>query len=313
MLGREVLLARELVHFEYLSFPAEITATQRNKALTLKVQAGSPYARTGHVALWDGHAAQVWFWDRDRVSDVKRAVVLPETLAHPPLTEGVRLLELSTGYEAQAWRGGALRASRFWPESPSREAWQAFIRRAGQWATAPAAPPAAQVPRWLERPYARGAGNELGQLRAQTGKLWIAAFVVLALTLSWQGTRYFKYQGLAHRLQQHIATLRQQSQPLIHARAQARSRLEKVQTLQAHLDRPSPLVILDDLLKTMPQDVHIQHFNLSGQTVKVLFTGKHLLNTAKIVGHIQTLPYVTSVNTGDAQNGQLQLTIGLAS
>ncbi|MGN8198321.1 hypothetical protein ACS8Y6_06500 [Salinisphaera sp. RV14] len=308
-----MLLARELIHFEYLSFPAEITAAQRNKALALKIQAGSPYARTGHVALWDGNAAQVWFWDQARVSDIKRAVVLPETLAHPPRADGVRLLALSTGYEAQVWQRGALRASRFWPEPPARAAWQAFIRRAGQSASAPAEPPAAETPSWLERPYARGAGNELGQLRAQTGKLWIAGFAVLALALAWQGTRYFKYQGLQHQLQQHIEALRQQSQPLIRARAQARSRLQKVQTLQQHLDQPSPLVIIDDLLKTMPQNVHIEHFNLSGNTVKVLFSGQKLLNTAKIVGRIQTLPYVASVNTGDARNGQLQLTIGLAS
>jgi|GEM_PF-6919453 len=307
------MLARELVHFEYLGFPSEITAAQRNKALALKIQAGSPYDRTGHVALWHGNAAQVWFWNQARVSDIKRAVVLPETLAHPPLAEGVRLLALSTGYEAQAWEHGALCASRFWSEPPTRGEWQAFIRRAGQSASALAEPPEADTPAWLERPYARGAGNELGQLRAQTAKLWIAGFAILALALAWQGTRYFKYQGLEHQLQQHIQSLRQQSQPLIKARAQARSRLQKVKTLQHHLDQPSPLIILNDLLKTMPKDVHVQRFNLSGNTVKVLFSGQKLLNTAKIVGHIQTLPYVASVNTGDANNGQLQLTIGLAS
>ena len=279
--------------------------------MALKVQAGSPYAQTGHLAVWRGAAAQVWFWDTKHVADARRALVLPETLLHPPLEHGVRLLQLSQGFEAQSWHDGQLRASRFWLEKPDLDQWRQFIRHVGgdasQWDVVPAGEPAP----WLDHPYARGAGQELGRLRQQANKLWLAAFAVLGLALLWQGLTHLKYQQCQERLQHRIAQLREQNQPLIEAQSEALSQLEAVQALARLLDRPTPLKIMDDLLRIMPKDIHIQRFKLAGKDLIVEFTGKDLFNTAKLIARIQTLPYVASVSTGDTREGQLELKLEL--
>ncbi len=311
--GAEWVLARELVHYERMVFPAALPLAQRHKALQLKVQAGSPYAQTGHIALWDGPVAQVWFWDKTHERDARRALVLPETLLHPPACEGeaLRLLRLRGGYEGQYWKDGQLHSSRFWSEKPSEDAWLTFQRQASVPPGQLIALPEAVEPRWLDRPYARPAGHELTQLRAQSTRLWGLIFAGLGLAALWLGIENLKYRQLLGELEQRTESLAASAQAIIHARSEALDQLAQARLIQARLDRPNPLKIMDDLLRIMPLDVHILAWKQANQTITVTFTGKNLLNSAQLVEKVQALPYVHSVRSGDAREGQLELRIEL--
>lgn len=294
-----------------MDFREGMSHTQRSKALLLRVQTGSPYAQTGYTAIWQGGAAQVWFWDSSHTAKGRREQLLPETLFHPALSAGLRLWKLDRGYEAQVWREGELQASRYWAQPPSAAEWHHFTRQVG-------APEAEVVPQpqpepapWLTRPFARIAGNRLGKLREHGGQLWIATFLLLGVLGLWQGEQYLKYQHAQQSLQGSVQQLRSQGQILLTARTRAEHKLAEVRAIQQRLAQPSPLLIMNALLRVMPAGVTIQSYQQQSKLIIVKFSKRNLLNVAQIVSRIQVLPFVALVSPADARRGQLELHIRL--
>lgn len=290
-----------------MDFRESLPHARRTKALALRVQMGSPYAHTGHTAIWRAGAAQVWFWDAARVTKGPRGQHLPEVLFHPPLPAGARLWRLDQGYEAQVWRAGELWASQYWPQAPSADAWRHFARQAGAAAIMPAAEPAP----WLDKPFANVAGNRLGKLQEQGTRLWLALFLVLGFLSLWQGEQHLKYQQYQQTLQQSLQRLRTRGQVLLDARKSAESQLAEVRAIQRRMSRPNPLVIMNALLRVMPTGITIQSYRQRSASIVVKFSKQPLLNVAKIIAKIQNMPFVAAVNPADTRRGQLELRIQL--
>ncbi len=305
--GRQILLSRELIHYEHLDFRESLSHARRAKALALRVQMGSPYAHTGHTAIWRGGSAQVWFWDATRAEKGPRGHHLPEPLFHPPLSTGARLWQLDQGYEAQVWRAGELWASQYWAQAPSADAWRHFARQAGAAEAMPAAEPAP----WLDKPFANVAGGQRGKLQEQGPRLWLALFLVLGFLGLWQGEQYLKYQQYQQTLQQSLRRLRTRGQVLLDARKSAESQLAEARAIQRHMSRPSPLVIMNALLRVMPTGVTIQSYRQRSSSIVVKFSKQPLLNVAKIIAKIQNMPFIAAVNPANARRGQLELHIQL--
>lgn len=124
-----------------------------------------------HVA-WSGDQAMAWVWPQEElsagaesfsvsmledglesqsaaVSYVKRFI--PESLLRgEPLDSGAELVICSDGFEARAWRQGALYASNWWPQAPDQAAWTTFCRGAG---IPPAALPEVTHALWREKAW----------------------------------------------------------------------------------------------------------------------------------------------------------------
>lgn len=309
--GAQWHLARELIHFERMAIPADLPILQRQKALALKVRANSPYAQVGFVALWQGGYAQVWFWDKTKVPAPRFARVIPEVLLQAPLANGVRLVAQTPGYECQVWRDKELIASRYWPQLPDKTELLSFQRQASvppdQWQTelAPQTLPK------LAAPYARTLSSEPNQLSAHAGRIWLGIAAVVLLLFAMQGMQAIKAKQRLIALQQQVQALQQKNEPLLQANQAKTADLAKITELRALLDRPNPLQIMDELLKVMPLDSKIQTYKQVGETIKVVFNSKAMLNSAQIITKVQELPYVQAVTTGDAKEGQAELNITL--
>lgn len=131
---------------------ANIPAAKRKNFLAVAVRRWSPFVEPQFHAEWFGARAMVWSWPGALVSagvdEIAGAPkrVWPESLFRgQPEPEGVRLLALDEGVEGRVWRDGVLVASQWWPDTPPRDEWEAFLRGAGL-------PPAGDVPVPVEAP-----------------------------------------------------------------------------------------------------------------------------------------------------------------
>ncbi len=311
LLGVQWILARSLVHFERIAIPTDLPILQRQKALALKVRAGSPYASTSYVALWQGAHVQVWFWDRAKINAPRFARLIPESLMQPQGSQGLRLVAQTQGYEGQYWQEGELLASRYWPECPSLEAWLDFQRQAAvpaeqrQDRVAPEALP------WLAKPYGRVQASERGQLKAQLNKIWLLVIALMMLWFVMLVTQHIKAKQRLAQLQSQVNQLTQKNAPLLAASQMQAADLTQIEALQSVLNRVNPLQVISSLLKIMPLDTTIQSYKQVDKTIKVVFNSKAVLNSAQIITKVQTLPYIASVTSGDAKEGQFELNIQL--
>ena len=106
-------------------------------AVALKARAELLAGRSDHVlhivadraGAKAGDGVGVWVLPAVRGEGAR---YLPETLARTPLGErnGVALVHMQPGVEGQVWEAGALVASRWWRQLPTRTDWQLFMRGA---------------------------------------------------------------------------------------------------------------------------------------------------------------------------------------
>lgn len=132
VLGERLIISRALCHFETmpaLQIDRNIRAFEVAK---LGAKARTPIARPDFYLSWGADQLGVWSWPKALTEELKdfEGEVVPETVLHPPLDEGARLVAALDGFEGQVWRGRQLVASRWWRNPPHADAWSGFLRAA---------------------------------------------------------------------------------------------------------------------------------------------------------------------------------------
>ena len=195
---------------------------------------------------WTDGIAHFWFWDAppELRADVEGRW-LPETLLlKPPMTDGVRLVELVRGVEGQFWRGGVLAGSQWWDDVPGEEAWLRFARAAGLDPVGVAAQPEPVHLAWSAQPW-----GEVSLAQRLAGvfdeKLaWLLLFSALAAGLGWQLASLYRWQDAGTQLAVRVERVRTEVNPLLAAR-------ERAETAQAELARLQALRPLADDYRLM--------------------------------------------------------------
>ena len=192
-----VLLARGFCTFQTIDTKA-LSKRDARQAAKLHAISASPYARAGHVIAASHNRMGIWFWDADRVEALlarhprRRVYILrPESMAQPA-GDGLRLVKLSQGYEAQAWEGGALTASAWRRDRYTPDAWLKFARAAGSGA-ALEPPPAQTLPVSLSRPGLLGLDRPPGRAQMVQAALATAA-AALVLSTVFSGAQALRLQ-----------------------------------------------------------------------------------------------------------------------
>ncbi len=247
-------MSRALCLYARLTVPKELAAAKREAALRLKILEWSPYASPGLLIDWAESDAGVWIWDSLKVEeairaeglDPKRVTVLPETALAEPQAEGARIVDGLEGLEGQAWRQGRLIASRWWPALPGAEEWRRFQRAA---ALAPGRqsvePPEPEPTVWRQESWVRSRRpllalvNEAGRTR-----LAIAAAIVLALPLVYEGAALAHLKVRSKNAEASLAQLRQRAEPVLRARTAAETALDCVRALLQLDPYPDQLAML---------------------------------------------------------------------
>ncbi|WP_440958853.1 hypothetical protein ACFELO_01725 [Oceanicaulis sp. LC35] len=131
VLGERLVISRALCHFETMPhLPGGGQSLKRYEAARLSAKARTPIANPGFHFDWGDERIGIWSWPSDLTEGLAdfEGEILPETVLHPPLPSGARLVKAIDGFEGQVWRDSELVASRWWPREPGLSDWTGFLR-----------------------------------------------------------------------------------------------------------------------------------------------------------------------------------------
>src|SRR5208283_5460615 len=154
------VVSRSLCAFRRFRLPNSERTGLKDFA-ALRVKEWAPYEDAGFHLHLTPEAVGIWAWDSGRVRDAmaaagiqpRRSTALPETVLQARAADGLHLIDCAEGVEGQRWADGELKASRWWPEPPSREQWLDFQRAGGVVVETARDPPGIQQPVWRGRPW----------------------------------------------------------------------------------------------------------------------------------------------------------------
>lgn len=294
------VLARALCRFRVLDL-AQVPAAGRGQALRLQLGALSPFADTGHCAVWQGGRALVWFWDaalvRHAMAGVglapKRVPVWPESVMVAPVAPGapgVRLVQSLQGVEAQLWdAAGGLIASRWWPAVPDAAEWLLWERDLGRHAGERAAVVPQALPLAVQaRVQWRSAGG--------SGVVWRderLAYAVLGLALwapsVWWGVGWLKATQAHAQVQAQVVAARQVAQPLVLAREEALRLSARAQALAALAPYPTQLDLMARVAAALPSGaVQFREWDFKeGRLKVVLVLQNDVVTSSTLVAALQ--------------------------
>lgn len=194
-----ILLARELCTFQHFG-ARSLGRRELMRAARLHADGASPYGRAAHVLVPSHDGVSIWWWDADRVAALlagagrpAAARVRPETLAQPA-GDGLRLVKLASGYEAQRWVQQKLVASAWRSRRFDDAGWLQFARGAGATTDEATAPPAASLAFNLNRPglapsLADLDRRQLALIGGAGAAMAVAGFICLSLGQAWRLNR----------------------------------------------------------------------------------------------------------------------------
>jgi hypothetical protein len=131
-----LIIPRKYLFYQCMDFAA-VPRTLRNNLLLQRVRQLSPFNNPATWQVSEGNAAQVWFWDAERVirmhdeQDLPTLSVVPEIMLYPPLDNGLRVQPCIEGWELQYWSAKLLRHSRWFAAKPSARDQADFVRVCG--------------------------------------------------------------------------------------------------------------------------------------------------------------------------------------
>ena len=128
-----VLVQRGMCRFEYFPAPLGLGNGAAERAALLAAEARAPYARPGYVVIRGILGYGLWWWDEARLLESLPSrsrrdgiQILPESLIYG-VDEGVRILRLSEGFEAQCWNDATLVASTWRRGEFDARTWAVFL------------------------------------------------------------------------------------------------------------------------------------------------------------------------------------------
>lgn len=131
-----LIIPRKYLFFQCMDFES-VPRVLRANLLLQRVRQLSPFNSPASWQVTEGNAAQVWFWDAERVvrmhhdQDLPTLSVVPETMLYPPLNNGLRVQPCIEGWELQYWSSKLLRHSRWFATQPDARDQADFVRVCG--------------------------------------------------------------------------------------------------------------------------------------------------------------------------------------
>lgn len=221
-----------------------------------------------------------WCWDAEQLQHIlgdkkHEPNVIPETLLYPKHNDGLRLLQVSDGYEIQYWKDNCLKYSHICRQYPSAAEWLSFQRESAipLEMQAPLPESALQI-EWEKRVWLKNLGD--------TGILPRGAMVenistILAITLftgvtAWLTTQSALTTQEIKTREERLKSLEQTLRPLRDARQNAMESLMRSTEISRLAPYPDQFLILSKLAELLPENTGAYIREWEYQTGKLKLT-----------------------------------------
>lgn len=282
----------------------------------------APFVDSGVYACRSGDWVHLWFWENQRVRnfcqtknlDFSLLQVVPESVCMPKIRTGAVLHDCINGVEAQLWFEGTLLDSIWWPDKVDADKWRAWLSTVEgtgrllpiKWPeTMPhitriaSIAPKSSAPK-LQKPWAT---NLLGKKwwhnlpKFNFGLLYSISGCIFVGLSGYLGTQLYFLQVQQDQINQEIATLSAQVEPIISARSKALEQLQwsnKIVKINQKVGINDILLALSPLL--LQQEVAIREFEYNeGELRLILIPINNELNIAEIIQKLETLPKLKNI------------------
>ncbi|PZQ32584.1 MAG: hypothetical protein DI562_03265 [Stenotrophomonas acidaminiphila] len=270
----------------------------------------SPAALT--CVAWTGGIAHFWFWVAPDVHEAgTERRWLPESLLQPlPAGDGIRLLGLSHGYEAQYWHKGALASSQWWEQLPGSDAWSRFVRATGlDPAVLPDVPMPSRLP-WSEQHWGEISWSQrlAGLLDERTA--WLLLFAALAVGLGWQASALLRWQSAGKQLSTRVEHMRTEVGPLLVAREQAEQARAELERLQALRSSNDDYVLIARIASHLPDGSTLVNWRRDADKLQIAVRSEETDPRAFVVA-FEHVPRLSGVAVTPLADGIMQLAFEL--
>lgn len=290
------VISRALYRFKKFDL-SQVPPAERSRALQLELTQAAPFRNSAHYIGWQGGRALVWTWDEDRIGqavrsgklNANRLRILPETLLHSPVQEGLRLVRCIDGFEGQFWHQSLLEQSRWWAQLPSAEEWLMFQRDCS---LAPekqqTVPPAADSMALGRQPWLGLSSLEVSAIEFKERLALACAAMLLLVPSLWYGVGLYKLEKRAQEHQATLERLREQAEPISMARGQALDYLARIRELESIRPHPEQLVVLSRLAESLPNDgSFVRLWDFQGGKLKIVLASTGDIAAAPLIDALQ--------------------------
>lgn len=252
--------------------------------MQLNLPVWSPFARTGHHAVWVGATAMVWMWDAEAVGREAPAEAvqwLPETVLLPKKTDGAHLQTCHRGFELQHWRGGVLRDSYWQPEPPDQAGMDWFAARVD--GVAEAAPATVFPADIAAEPWATPVSPG-DWLRAHERTIATAGLALFALVAAWQEARIWTLAIRGGAAASAIEQRGDELEPLLRARGEVRRLRKRNGELVALLATPPQAELMNRVDQALPEGVRLRQWSYQSGSLALVLDGENVDPVACVEG-----------------------------
>lgn len=303
---------------------AGIPAAERLAALRLQVDAWRPFPDMAGRLVLSGENGLAIVWDAATVQQQllaaglapERCKFVPETLTQAAGQDGLSLLRGIEGYEAQCWKDGFLRASRWWADALTARDWQEFVHASGAGREVGAdlervpdlRGPDAATP-WTKH-YPLHAHADDGVVMEQR----MVLIGALGLTLAagalahqlWDTHRQERF------LARQIAETKAAAGTVLSARDATMAAVNEVEKLAAWFAMPQPVDVIGYLHDALSRSgVQVKDLELDGDKLRLSLQLSPQATRAGIVKDLQAGSWLTDVTEVRADNARGLLTMDM--
>ena len=290
------VLSRPLYRFQTFDL-AQVPANNRAQALRLELSQWTPFPNSDYYIGWHAQQALVWCWNADQVSPAiaaqklkpQRVRILPESVLHAALQNGLCLTQCQQGYEGQLWCEQKLTRSRWWPQLPTQGEWLMFQRDAG---IPPGEQqeqlPSARAGTLLDQPWVSEVGSASDKALQMERLIVALGALILLLPTFWYGFSLLKLQHSAAALAEQKAELRQKTEPITQARNQVLDHLTRIDALLALAPYPEQLALMATLADILPADkAYIKQWDYRQGQLKFTLSSPNDIAATHLIGILQ--------------------------
>lgn len=203
----------------------------------------------------------VWCWDAEQLHHIfgdkkYEPRIIPETLLYPKIDNGLRLLQVTDGYEIQYWKDNCLKYSHSCRQYPNTAEWLSFQRESAIPLEMQGSLPenALQI-EWGNRPWLKDVG-ETGSLprgmQIENLSVILTATVLTGFT-AWLAAQTMLFTQEITTRKERLNSLEQTLRPVREARQNAIEALIRSEEISRLDPYPDQFLILSKLAEMLPE------------------------------------------------------------